>query len=120
MRKLLFLFILCIGATNLLYAQNESISDTTKIKKPPVKLFPLSGNNIIAFSVKNYSIYLFSIKKNGEEIFNDEVSLGSGDNYFIDLSSYPAGTYRVIIRDIIYSKEYEYFFTKQNENTELF
>lgn len=33
MRKLLFLFILCIGATNLLYAQNGSIIDTSKIKK---------------------------------------------------------------------------------------
>lgn len=120
MRKLLLLFTLCIGATNLLYAQNGSIIDTSKIKKdPPYRPFNIYDNTI-TFSATNTSIYSISIKKNVEEIFNDEVSLSAGDNYFIDLSSYPAGTYRVIIRDIIYSKEYEYFFTKQEENTELF
>ena len=120
MKKILLLITLCLGATNLLSAQSGSIPDTTKIKKPPVRFFPLSTKYIISFTAVNSSLYSFSIEKNGEEIFIDEVSLSAGDNYVIDLSSYPAGTYQVIIRDIIYCKEYDYFFTKQDENTELF
>lgn len=121
MRKLLLLFTLCIGATNLLYAQSilPPPNDTIKPISPPIRIFSECSNYTIEFTTTNSSLYLFSIEKNGEEIFNDEVSLSAGDNYVIDLSSYPAGTYRVIIRDIIYSKEYEYFFTKQEDDFEL-
>lgn len=84
------------------------------------KIFPSFGEGHHFFYRCKFQFIFFLFEKNGEEIFNDEVSLSAGDNYVIDLSSYPAGTYRVIIRDIIYCKEYDYFFTKQDENTELF
>ena len=111
-----------MGATNLLYAQSilPPPNDTIKPSSPPIRILGDVSAHAIEFTAVNSSLYSFSIEKNGEELFNDEVPLSAGDNYVIDLSSYPAGTYRVIIRDIIYCKEYDYFFTKQNENTELF
>lgn len=120
MRKIFLLITLCFGATNLLYAQGPLKDDTIKFPLgPPYRPLNLFNNNTINFTAVNSSLYSFSIEKNGEEIFNDEVSLSAGDNYVIDLSSYPAGTYQLIIRDIIYSKEYEYFFTKQEDDFEL-
>ena len=121
MRKSLLLFTLCIGATNLLYAQSilPPPNDTIKPISPPIRIFSECSNYTIEFTTTNSSLYLFSIEKSGEELLSEEILLRAGESHIIDLSTYPAGIYRVIIRDIIYSKEYEYFFTKQEDDFEL-
>ena len=122
MKKSLLLFILCIGATNLLYAQSilPPPNDTIKPISPPIRIFSECSNYTIEFTTTNSSLYLFSIEKSGEELLSEEILLRAGESHIIDLSTYPAGIYRVIIRDIIYSKEYEYLFSKEDNTAELF
>lgn len=59
------------------------------------------------------------MENDGLLIEDNEIMLNAGESHIIDLSAYPAGTYRVIVRDINSCQEYEYFFTKQDEDFEL-
>lgn len=120
MRKIFLIFGVLIGATNLLYAQNGSFIDTSKIKKaPPHRVLCINNNNIIEFTATNSGYYSITVENDGLLIEDNEIMLNAGESHIIDISAYPAGPYRVIVRDIISCKEYEYFFTKQDDDFEL-
>lgn len=119
MRKTILIITLLIGTTNLLYAQNGSIIDTSKIKKdPPHRVLCINNNNIIEFTATNSGYYSITVENDGLLIEDNEIMLNAGESHIIDLSAYPAGTYRIIIQNMAFGKEQEYIFIKKEDNTE--
>lgn len=119
MRKIFLIFGVLIGATNLLYAQNGSFIDTSKIKKdPPHRVLCINNNNKIEFTATNPGHYSITVENDGLLIEDDEIMLNAGESHIIDISAYPAGIYRIIIQNMAFGKEQEYIFIKKEDNTE--
>lgn len=116
MKKFFLLCSIILGASQFSHAQNFTPIDTSKVKEPPIKL-PLSMTKSIDFVAPASSEYSISIENNGNIIYLDEVSLSLGEVYTIYMNTLPAGTYRILISDMVNGKEYEYFYRK-DDNTE--
>lgn len=116
MKNLFITFILIAGTFYSAQAQlkNDSIS-----KLPGSLPFSLVHSSTVEFTATTSGNYSILIEKDGATIDNDEATLSAGETYIIDMSVYPAGTYRIVITDLMREVEYEYAYIKEDETTEI-
>ena len=84
------------------------IPDT--INKKPIPINTIIKKQSIEFTAPASGTYSILIESNGNIIDIDEISLSTNEVYTIDMSTLPAGVYKVLITDIIRGTEYEYFY----------
>jgi hypothetical protein len=114
MKKFFLLFAILWGVNFNSSAFFFDIPDT--LNKKPIPILS-TKNQSIDFVAPASSEYSISIENNGNIIYLDEVSLSLGEVYTIYMNTLPAGTYRILISDMVNGKEYEYFYRK-DDNTE--
>lgn len=116
MKKVILFFSLLLGIHLGTFASIKDLPDT--LNKKPIPFLSIGNTNAIEFTAVSSGTYSILIESNGGIIEIDEVNLSVNEVYSIDMSTLPAGAYRVVITDIIRGIEYEYFYRKE-DNTEM-
>ena len=114
--KKLVLFLALWSGINFCSHAYTLIPDT--INKKPIPINTIIKKQTIDFTTTISGTYSIMIESNGNVIDISEVNLSANEVYSIDMSTLPAGAYRVVITDIIRGIEYEYFYRKE-DNTEM-